>query len=194
MLPCPSSNSLASTASQFLSSPLWPSLVEWEWAYVLPKQGWLWTRLLRAWTTWTLKNPGMEMAQLLGITCSAASLSSLGNSFFHLLECGLMCAVQRGTIPYLDLWAVPLFVRPRSCRMPLLPRHSAHHRVLHVVDKDVTGLRTDPCSSPSTWCWSLGGLKLTQSLSIQPASYLSGLVELQSFLFLSHPSKYCVNF
>lgn len=77
--------------------------------------------------------------------------------------------------------------------MPLLPRHSAHHQVLQVIRKDVRGLRTDPCSSPSTWCWSLGGLKLTQSLNMQPDSYLSGLVELQSFLFPSHLSKYCVN-
>lgn len=43
------------------------------------------------------------MAQPPAVTHSAASLSSLGNSFFHLLERGLMCAVQRETIPHPNL-------------------------------------------------------------------------------------------
>lgn len=101
----------------FSHLPYGPPWWNGTWAYLPPKQHWLWTRLLRAWTSWKLKNWGMETAQPLGVTHSAASLSSLGNRFFHVLECGLMCAMWRGTIPYLDLWAVPLFVHPRSCRM-----------------------------------------------------------------------------
>lgn len=162
------------------------------WVYLLPKQPWLWTRLLRAWTSWKLKNPGIEVTQPPGVTRSAASLSSLGNSSFLLLECGLVCAVQRGQSLILISVLCSCLCIPEAacclCSQGTVHTTGASRSLIRVLQ--VSG-QTPAVLLPlgaDLWvrCSSL-------SLSVQPASYLSGLVELQSLPFLDHLSKYCVN-
>lgn len=182
-LSCPSSDVWPAQILNFShlphDTPWWSGM----WGYLLPKQNWLWTRLLRAWTSWKLKNPGMEMAQPAGVTCSAASLSSQ-----FLSPPGLWpdaCCAE-GDNPLSWSLSCTLFVCPRSCTLPLLPRHSTHHWALQSIDKDVTCLRTDPCSSPPTCCWSLGELQLTQPE--HPTSVLSAWFSSAPISSLSWPS------
>lgn len=121
----------------------------------------------------------MEVAQPLGVTCSTASLVLQENSFFPVLgsrtdaasRCGLMRAIQRGTIHSLALQAVPLFILLRSCRLPLLPRQSAHHHLLQVIAKDVKVSRSQDRSLQFSAWWSLGRLQCTLSLTVQLSSY-----------------------
>lgn len=78
-----------------------------------------------------------------------------------------VCHIE-GTNPSLDIQVVPLLIPPRSCRMPLLPRHTAAFSGSWIKMLKWTGLRTDPCSSPHGW-WCLGRLEASLSLTIQPS-------------------------
>ena len=117
MLPCPSNSGSASTASEFLSSPLRPEPSWWDgmWASLLPKQaaqgldqseletfqGWRWHRLLGQ----PALMPHWHHRETVSLLCWGPELDAASRY-------GLTCAMQRQTIPSLDLWAVPRFIPP----------------------------------------------------------------------------------
>lgn len=162
------------------------------WAYLLPKQHRLWTRLLRAWTSWKLENPGIDMAQPLGLVAQLPHYhhwETVSVTCWNVVWC-VLCRGGQSFILISELCPCLYVPAAAGCL--------CYQGTVHSIgfSRSLIGMLQVPGQTPAVLPPLGAGLWVgysSLSLSIQSASYLSGLVELQSFLFLGHFSEYCVN-